>query len=116
MANYFTHFSCLLDVGTPENAARALDLYNTLSAEGASEEPPSEGFLLSIEPQYGGTELWMRDMRAFRSDVREYCAYANWTANGARARFFGHVDTCGDDVIRRARTLVASETADGLWN
>jgi len=42
MANYFTHFSCLLDVGTPENAARALDLYNTLSAEGASEEPPSE--------------------------------------------------------------------------
>ncbi|MBX3547446.1 hypothetical protein, partial [Chelatococcus sp.] len=61
MANYFTHFSCLLDVGTPENAARALDLYNTLSAEGASEEPPSEGFLLSIEPQYGGTELWMRD-------------------------------------------------------
>ena len=61
MANYFTHFSCLLDVGTPENAARALDLYNTLSAEGASEEPPSEGFLLSIEPQYGGSELWMRD-------------------------------------------------------
>ncbi len=60
MANYFTHFSCLLDVGTPENAARALDLYNKLFEEGASEEPPSEGFLLSIEPQYGGTELWMR--------------------------------------------------------
>jgi hypothetical protein len=27
MADYFTHFSCLLDVGTPENAAHALDLY-----------------------------------------------------------------------------------------
>ena len=38
MADYFTHFSCLLDVGTPENAARALDLYNALSEEGASEE------------------------------------------------------------------------------
>ncbi len=61
MADYFTHFSCLLDVGTPENAARALDLYNTLSAEGASEEPPSEGFLLSIQPEHGGTNLWMRD-------------------------------------------------------
>ena len=60
MADYFTHFSCLLDVGTPENAARALALYNALSAEGATEDPPSEGFLLSIEPQYGGTELWMR--------------------------------------------------------
>lgn len=61
MADYFTHFSCLLDVGTPKNAARALDLYNRLSEEGASEEPPSEGFLLSIQPEHGGTNLWMRD-------------------------------------------------------
>ena len=61
MDDYFTHFFCLLDVGTPENAARALDLYNELSEEGASEEPPSEGFLLSIQPEHGGTQLWMRD-------------------------------------------------------
>ena len=61
MADYFTHFSCLLDVGTPQNAARALELYNTLSADGASEEPPSDGFLLSIQPEHGGTQLWMRD-------------------------------------------------------
>src|SRR5690606_34244894 len=31
MADYYTHFSCLLDVGTPENAARALELYNALA-------------------------------------------------------------------------------------
>lgn len=37
MAEYFTQFSCVLDVGSPENAARALDLYNTLSEAGASE-------------------------------------------------------------------------------
>ncbi|MGE4412025.1 MAG: hypothetical protein AB7D33_15915 [Sphingobium sp.] len=61
MADYFTHFSCLLDVGTPVNAARALALYNALSEEGASEEPPSEGFLLSIQPEHGGTALWIRD-------------------------------------------------------
>jgi len=61
MADYFTHFSCLLDVGTPGNAAQALDLYNQLSEEGAPEEPPSEGFLLSIQPEHGGTQLWMRD-------------------------------------------------------
>jgi hypothetical protein len=61
MADYFTHFSCLLDVGTPENAARALDLYNRLSEAGASEEPPSDGFLLSIQPEHGGTQLWMHD-------------------------------------------------------
>jgi hypothetical protein len=28
MTEYFTHFSCALDVGTPDNAAHALDLYN----------------------------------------------------------------------------------------
>src|SRR5690606_34078124 len=61
MADYFTHFSCLLDVGTPENAARALELYNSLSDENAAEDPPSDGFMLSIQPEHGGTHLWMRD-------------------------------------------------------
>jgi len=61
MADYYTHFSCLLDVGTPENAARALDLYNALSEENAAEDPPSDGFLLSVQPEHGGTQLWIRD-------------------------------------------------------
>jgi hypothetical protein len=61
MADYFTHFSCLLDVGTPDNAARALDLYNDLCAEGAAEDPPSDGFLLSLDPAHGGSNLWMRE-------------------------------------------------------
>ena len=61
MADYFTHFSCLLDVGSPENAARALDLYNALARENAAEDPPSDTFMLSIQPEHGGTQLWMRD-------------------------------------------------------
>jgi hypothetical protein len=61
MADYFIHFSCLLDVGTPGNAARALDLYTALSQENAAEDPPSDGFALSIQPEHGGTMLWMRD-------------------------------------------------------
>jgi hypothetical protein len=61
MADYFTHFSCLLNVGTAQNAARALDLYNALSEAGAAEEPPSEGFLVSIQPEHGGSQLWLRD-------------------------------------------------------
>lgn len=61
MADYFTHFSCLLDVGTPQNAARALELYNELSDGNGEEEPPSEGFLLSIQPEHGGSQLWLRD-------------------------------------------------------
>lgn len=61
MADYYTQFSCLLDVGTPENAARALELYTALSQENATEDPPSDGFVVSIQPEHGGTVLWMRD-------------------------------------------------------
>ncbi|WEX85801.1 hypothetical protein PZN02_002035 [Sinorhizobium garamanticum] len=61
MADYFTRFSCLLDVGTPDNGDRALDLYNQLCEEGVAEDPPSDGFLLSIQPEHGGTRLWMHD-------------------------------------------------------
>ena len=61
MADYYTQFSCLLDVGTPENAARALDIYTALSQENAAEDPPRDGFALSIQPEHGGTMLWMRD-------------------------------------------------------
>ena len=35
MADFFTHFSCVLDVGTPDNVARALDLYTALMQENA---------------------------------------------------------------------------------
>lgn len=61
MADFFTHFSCVLDVGTPENAARALDLYQTFKDDAAREDVPSDGFLLSIQPEHGATQLWMRD-------------------------------------------------------
>ncbi|KAB2726506.1 hypothetical protein [Brucella anthropi] len=104
MADYFTHFSCLLNVRTPKNAARALELYNRLSKDGATEEPPSDGFLLSIEPEFGGTQLWMRDdgtgdperliqfvklcAREFRLSGRWGFQYAN-TSSKARVNAFG---------------------------
>src|SRR5260370_185009 len=61
MADYFTHFSCLLDVGTPDNAARALDLYPAVMKEAAREGALAGGFQVSIHPDQGGTKLWMRD-------------------------------------------------------
>ena len=59
MADYFTHFSCLLDVGTSENAVRALDLYST-TPEDEDGLRLSDGFGLSIQSE-GGTELWIHD-------------------------------------------------------
>jgi len=61
MPDYFTHFSCVLDVGTPDNAARALDLYPAFMKEAAREGTLAGGFQVSIHPDQGGTKLWMRD-------------------------------------------------------
>ncbi|WP_323718174.1 MULTISPECIES: hypothetical protein [Paracoccus] len=61
MADYFTHFSCILDVGTSENAARALELYNVLASEDEMADLPSDGFLLSIQPDHDSGQLWIRD-------------------------------------------------------
>ena len=61
MADFFTHFSCVLDVGTPDNAARALDLYRAFKDEAAREDIPPDGFLLSVQPEHGGSALWIRD-------------------------------------------------------
>jgi hypothetical protein len=85
------------------------------------EQPPSERSPLARDQRrhhrhHRAQAHWASDMRAFRAEAREYCAYADWAENGARARFFGHIDTCGDDLIRKARALVAREIADGHWS
>ena len=86
------------------------------------QRPPHERSLPWPETRNGMTVIvepkphWANDMRAFLCDVREYCTYADWLENGARARFFGHIAICGDDLIRKARAFVACEIADGHWN
>nr|WP_295741126.1 hypothetical protein [uncultured Acidocella sp.] len=59
MADYFIHFSCLFDVGTPDNAKRALELYHN-SEPNDDDRCLSDGFEMSL-PEEGGTKLWMHD-------------------------------------------------------
>jgi len=48
MADYFTHFSCLIDVGTPDNAARALALFQQRrDSDQDADDPEVAGFELS---------------------------------------------------------------------
>ena len=63
-----------------------------------------------IEPK----SHWAVGMRAFRLTDRAYCYYADWTAHGPMARFFDHPDTRGDDLMMKARAMLAREIADGL--
>ena len=84
--------------------------------------PPSERTLPWEETRDGITVVvepkphWADDMRAFRLEAPEYCSYADWTANGGHARFYGHIDTSGDEVMMRARAMIAREIADRLWD
>jgi len=61
MTDFLTRFSCLLDVGTAANAARAFQIYSTLIADNAREDPPAEPFLVSLTPEHGPARLWLRD-------------------------------------------------------
>lgn len=75
-------------------------------------EETRDGITVVVEPK----PHWAEDMRVFRLDVREYCRYAAWSAYGGRARFYGHVDTSGDDLMMKARAMIAREIAEGLWD
>ena len=61
MADYFTHFSCALDVVTADNAARALELYRHFSDKLEIEEQ-TPGFVLVTTPTDGQPGLlWIYD-------------------------------------------------------
>ena len=62
MADYFTHFSCLLDVGTPDNATRAVALFQSLrEANQDAEDPEVAGFDLVRYDEPEGSTLWIHD-------------------------------------------------------
>ena len=62
MADYFTRFSCLIDVVTPDKAARALALYQQLRAEDQdADEQQVSGFNLSRQDAPDGSILWIHD-------------------------------------------------------
>ena len=71
MADYFTHFSCLLDVGTPQKAVQAIDFFVARCDEDdQSEEPQLRGFDLSI--QDGCFEATVRYFKGSMRKIRDY--------------------------------------------
>jgi hypothetical protein len=62
MADYFTHFSCLIDVGTSANAIRAMDLFVQLRDEDdLTDDPRFSGFDLSRQDGPDSSILWIHD-------------------------------------------------------
>ena len=60
MADYYTQFSCILDVGSAENAARADTILRELQGE-ADDEDSSLGFSMEPDPDTGPGALWIHD-------------------------------------------------------
>ncbi len=59
MADYYTHFSCLLDVGTSDNVSHALVIFEVMKSE-CFEACQDLAFDVSCQP--GSIEtLWIRD-------------------------------------------------------
>ena len=62
MADYFTHFSGVLDVGTLDNATRALALFQSLrEADQDADDPEVAGFTLVRQDAPEGSTLWIHD-------------------------------------------------------
>ena len=62
MADYFTHFSCLLDVGSPDKATHALTLFKELrAADQDADDPEVAGFTLARQDAPEGSTIWIHD-------------------------------------------------------
>ena len=62
MADYVTHFSCLIDVGNPDKAARALALFQSLrAADQEADDPEVSGFTVSCQDARECSTLWIHD-------------------------------------------------------
>lgn len=59
MADYFTQFSCILDVGTAENVVRAEEIRRRFADELDEAEGAQLGFDLAPDPDHGPGALWI---------------------------------------------------------
>ena len=59
MADYFTQFSCLFDVGSAANIERALEIRGELAAELHAQEGIDIGFDVEPNPESGEATLWI---------------------------------------------------------
>lgn len=64
MADYFTQFSCVLDVGSAENVVGALLLYRKLEAELDRDQHMAIGFAASADDDVPSM-VWLRDDDGF---------------------------------------------------
>lgn len=74
MADYFTHFSCLLETGSAGNVAKALAVYRDYADELEREEDIQIGFAAEGSADAEATTIWIHADGA--GDVEHVIAFA----------------------------------------
>ena len=59
MADYFCQFSCMFDVGTAENAVRAIEIQRQQAVALFDEEGSDPGFDVQHDPEIGPGAVWI---------------------------------------------------------
>ena len=59
MAEFYTQFSCILDVGTADNAKHSELVRAEFAAEMYRDEGGSPGFAMMVQPELGPGALWL---------------------------------------------------------
>ena len=59
MAEFYTQFSCILDVGTADNANHAELVRAEFAAEVYRDEGGFPGFAMMVQPELGPGALWL---------------------------------------------------------
>ena len=65
MSNFYTEFSCQLDLGTPQKAHAALAFFDHLRAHDSITTPIVYGFEMSLLEDKGTSTLWIRDVGGY---------------------------------------------------
>lgn len=96
MADYFTYFSCLLDVGTAENALAAHRMFIQSRLEDADcDEPLCSGFDLTLQEGDAAHVLWIHD--DVSGDVEQVIGFVLRLAEAFDLKDlwgFEHANTC----------------------
>ena len=65
MSNFYTEFSCHLDLGTPQKAHAALAFFDHLREHDNITTPIVYGFEMSLLEDKGTSTLWIRDVGGY---------------------------------------------------
>lgn len=99
MADHYTQFSCTLDLQTPDNLAKAMEIFRPTEKSGAHDHGWF-GFMACPSPEGGPGSLWLHDDGA--GDVEELIEFVQHCGRtlGLTGRWgFQYANTCSKPRI-----------------